>query len=195
MSVTRGLDRKARALLILVAAGVALSGCAGLRKALGIEKNPPDEFAIVTKAPLVVPPDFALRPPRPGEARPQETRPEDRARAALFGAAGGAGGLGPTEGERLLVQKAGGFNADPNIRKILNAETGGLADKDLAFANRLIFWRVSGNEIDYGPAPLPAEGAEEWLEARKTSVEQATGGEQVTIEREKSKVLNLPGVF
>ena len=35
-------------------------------------KNPPDEFAITTKAPLVVPPDYALRPPKPGESRPQE---------------------------------------------------------------------------------------------------------------------------
>jgi len=31
-----------------------------------------DEFAVVTKAPLIMPPDYNLRPPRPGAARPQE---------------------------------------------------------------------------------------------------------------------------
>ena len=48
-------------------------------------KVTPDEFRVVTKAPLVVPPDYALRPPAPGEPRPQELQPESAARTALLG--------------------------------------------------------------------------------------------------------------
>ena len=39
----------------------------------------PDEFGVVSRAPLSQPPDFALRPPRTGEKRPNEVTPrEDR---------------------------------------------------------------------------------------------------------------------
>ena len=73
---------------IVVAALVAtagLVGCTSTQKALGMSKVTPDEFRIVTKAPLVVPPDYALRPPAPGEPRPQELQPESVARNALLG--------------------------------------------------------------------------------------------------------------
>ena len=69
---------------ILVAAA-GLSGCVSTRNALGLTKVTPDEFRVVTKAPLVVPPDFALRPPAPGKPRPQELQPESAARVALIG--------------------------------------------------------------------------------------------------------------
>ena len=64
--------------------GLATGGC-GIGKALGGGKNAPDEFAITTKAPLVVPPDYGLRPPRPGESRPQELSPSERAQQVLLG--------------------------------------------------------------------------------------------------------------
>ena len=61
---------------LLIVAGVALSGCQSTKNALGLNKVVPDEFRVVTKAPLVVPPDYALRPPAPGEPRPQELQPK-----------------------------------------------------------------------------------------------------------------------
>ena len=48
-------------------------------------KQPPDEFAVLTKAPLVVPPDYNLRPPKPGAAPTNQTDPTDSAQSALFG--------------------------------------------------------------------------------------------------------------
>ncbi|MEO1706834.1 MAG: DUF3035 domain-containing protein, partial [Pseudomonadota bacterium] len=59
---------------------VVLGGCSALGG-----KNAPDEFAITTKAPLVVPPDYALRPPKPGESRPQELSTSERAQQVLLG--------------------------------------------------------------------------------------------------------------
>ena len=53
-------------LLALSLAATALSGCDNLRQAAGLNKKSPDEFAVTTKAPLVIPPDFNLRPPMPG---------------------------------------------------------------------------------------------------------------------------------
>jgi hypothetical protein len=67
---------------------VGLGGCEGIRDSLGIGKHPPDEFQVVSRAPLSMPPDFNLRPPQPGVPRPQEGTPRDQAQNAIFNATG-----------------------------------------------------------------------------------------------------------
>ena len=57
-------NRVLTALLLIGVAGVA--GCHTASRALGMTKVTPDEFRVVTKAPLTLPPDFSLRPPAPG---------------------------------------------------------------------------------------------------------------------------------
>ena len=52
-----------------LALAATLSACeGGIGDALGLGKKAPDEFAVVRSAPLTLPPDFTLRPPRPGES-------------------------------------------------------------------------------------------------------------------------------
>src|SRR3546814_9072603 len=96
-------------------AAVGLAGCQSTRKALGMNKVTPDEFRVVTKAPLVVPPDYALRPPAPGQPRPQELQPESAARNALLGQRDAEA---RSPGEKLLAEKAGAEKADPLIRYV-----------------------------------------------------------------------------
>jgi hypothetical protein len=69
---------------IILTAGVAalLAGCASSGP---FNHSRPDEFAVARNAPLVVPPDFALTPPRPGEADVGATDPRAQALQALFG--------------------------------------------------------------------------------------------------------------
>jgi hypothetical protein len=74
-------NRVATLSVLAAVAATTLAGCQSASKALGMSKVVPDEFRVVTKAPLVVPPDYALRPPAPGEPRPQELQPESAARA------------------------------------------------------------------------------------------------------------------
>lgn len=173
----------------ILGVSLLLGGC-GISKAVGGGKNPPDEFAITTKAPLVVPPDYALKPPKPGEARPQELSPSERARQVLLGDANAAP---PSTGEQVLLQQAGALNADANIRAVLNAENGGRAEKDRSLANQLIFWQFDGDDVDDSAAPLQVEDAEAWHTARKEAID-ATIGEDSEVEIDKSKVFNLPGV-
>src|SRR5579864_1509937 len=75
--------------IILLLSGLALlapalSGCTDLKRALGMEKVVPDEFAVVQGAPLAMPPDFSLRPPKPGAAPSQEVSPTEQARQTIF---------------------------------------------------------------------------------------------------------------
>ena len=92
------------ALSILAIAAVT-SGC--------ITNRTPDEFRVVRKAPLTVPPDYNLRPPAPGEARPQELLPDAQARVAVFGADIG-GNASP--GEQLFIKAAGADTTDRLVR-------------------------------------------------------------------------------
>jgi Protein of unknown function (DUF3035) len=70
------------AVLCLVGAA-ALGGCSELKTAMGLDHNSPDEFAVESRAPLSMPPEFNLRPPEPGVPRPQEPAADKLARAAL----------------------------------------------------------------------------------------------------------------
>jgi len=74
----------ARATLVAMLACLALSGCGETRRALGYDKTPPDEFTVVSRAPLSQPPDYALRPPDPGAPRPQDGGVRDQARQVLL---------------------------------------------------------------------------------------------------------------
>ena len=49
---------------VIAAAAALLSGCILFD---GSRRTGPDEFGVVSRAPLSQPPDFALRPPRAGE--------------------------------------------------------------------------------------------------------------------------------
>ena len=106
--------------------------------ALGITKVTPDEFRVVTKAPLVLPPDYSLRPPAPGEPRPQELQPESAARLALLGQREAEV---RSDGEKLLAAKAGADNADPLSAMSSTTSSASIAHKDKGFADWVMFWR------------------------------------------------------
>lgn len=185
-----------RSAFIRTAIGLALiaavtSGCAGFGRAVGGGKNPPDEFAVTTKAPLVVPPDYALRPPKPGETRPEELAPSERARQVLMG---DAEAPPPSPGEQYILMKANALNADANIRNVLNAESGGRAEKERSLANQLIFWKFAGGEVDDSAAPLKVDNPEEWWAARERIIERAIG-EDAQVVINKGETLGLPGIF
>ncbi|WDI32552.1 DUF3035 domain-containing protein [Hyphococcus flavus] len=174
----------------MAAIALMTAGC-GIGKALGGGKNAPDEFAITTKAPLVVPPDYGLEPPRPGETRPQELSPSQRAQQVLVGDTTSAP---PTAGEQLLLRKAGALGANASIRTVLAAENGGRGEKDRSLANQLMFWNFIDGEVDDSAAPLQVDNPEEWLAARDRSIKNVIG-EEGQVEIEQSKALKLPGVF
>lgn len=98
-----------RNLAILMVAALALSACAGKGGPRG-----PDELAIARNAPLVVPPDFSLAPPKPGAPRAAGIDAQAAAMEALFGP-----GVKPPQrspAEQQLLDRAGAGNSDPAIR-------------------------------------------------------------------------------
>lgn len=142
---------------VLVAVAVALSGCSWLRSAAGVSKAPPDEFAVLTKGSLVMPPDFGLMPPKPGAAPTNQSDPTNSAQGALFGAdATAAAAAMPgtaSPGEKLLLAQAGVAGADPQIRQHIKADIEGELAADDSFVNDVMFWQEkkkpeAGNPVD-----------------------------------------------
>ncbi|MBU6297557.1 MAG: DUF3035 domain-containing protein [Alphaproteobacteria bacterium] len=154
---------------VLVGVGMALCSCESIREAAGLEKNSPDEFAVLTKAPLVVPPDYNLMPPRPGAPPTNQTLPTEAAESALFGddpakvAAQIAGNY--SQGERLLLAYAGIANADPNIRQELASDNKAMVGADDSFTNQVLFW--TGPKQNTAGTPVNADQAAAQIAAKK----------------------------
>ncbi len=95
-----------------------LSGCSDVRNKLGLDPEAPDEFTVYDRAPLSVPPQFSLRPPRPGEPRPQENTISNQAEKILTkGSLAAPKSADNSVGKNALLEKAGVQNVDPNIRQ------------------------------------------------------------------------------
>lgn len=182
---------------ISIAAAV-LAGCggSGLAESLGYTKNAPDEFAIVTKAPLVIPPDFALRPPQPGAPRPTQLAPQRVAEQAIYGNTAGVvatpftTGNVRSQGESQLLANAGALDADPNIRAVVNAETRALAAKSETFMDDVIFWQQQPS-----PDEHVVDASEEMQRLRENEAagRPVTEGETPAIEPRRKGLLE--GIF
>src|SRR3954468_12536081 len=110
------LSRTAATSILVMTAVVALAGCQTARRTLGLQRTVPDEFAVAAPAPLSVPPDYNLRPPAPGEERPQQLTPAEQARASLIGRARlqAYQTRGLSKGESQFLAHAGADDIAPN---------------------------------------------------------------------------------
>lgn len=127
--------------IFVVAGAFLLTSCGGgdntVGDALGINRRTPDEFSVVQRAPLVMPPNYSLRPPEPGAIRPQEGTTSQQARAILTGNDLDTSTVAATGGQSALLASAGASQADPDIRNTLLSEEEQLAGLD---PNR--FWII-----------------------------------------------------
>ncbi len=122
--------------------GLALAGCQSVREATGVAKLAPDEFTVLTKAPLIVPPDYNLRPPQPGAPDANVGAPSELARNALFPQnpmnAAAALGTEYSESERLLLGRSGAAISDPAIRQQIGIDSG-QTDQGEDFARGVLY--------------------------------------------------------
>jgi DNA-binding transcriptional MocR family regulator len=130
---------------VLAAAALSLAACSTIKSELGAGRVKPDEFAIVPKAPLAMPPDFTnLREPEPGAPRPQQVSPAGEAMAALSQTRGAVkpalSAQQASAGERALADAAGASKADPKVRRAMMEE---LRDQrgGKSLTERILFWQ------------------------------------------------------
>jgi hypothetical protein len=185
---------KFEALLLILTASVGLAGCEAAKQAVGLGKNPPDEFQVVAQPPLSMPPDYNLPTPTPGAVRPQEGSPTVTAENALLanstaGAQTDQPAASQSSGEQALLQTAGATGANPNIRTVVNQEAAAETAASNTLLDRLIFWR----------APEPAgtivdpTAEQQRLQQNAALGQPITTGATPTIKRRKKALLE--GIF
>jgi hypothetical protein len=127
-----------------------LWGCTDLRRSIGLEKTSPDEFAVESRAPLTMPPDFELRPPQPGATRPQEKSSDQQARQIIDQA--GPGEPGKQAPDFRLRRAEDGL---PDI----GARSGQAPDPNAVVGEQSLSSKLLGQQETPGPA-APVEKRE-----------------------------------
>jgi hypothetical protein len=178
--------------VVALAAVTSLGACSDARKSLIQGKKAPDEFAVYSRAPLTVPPEFGLRPPAPGTPRPEGKDPSGLAYQAMTGKkpARKTGGetFAGTPGEQALLRSADALNTDPMIRETVNRETSVLAEESQSVTDKLLF----SDSSEFGTQVDPTK------ESQRLKENQALGkplneGEVPTIRRKQRGLLE--GLF
>jgi hypothetical protein len=139
---------------ILLGAGlIALGGCSDkMSRTFGLTRDAPDEYTVTTRAPLSMPPDYNLRPPRPGAARPQEQSEQQQAAEALVPQLALGTPQGTTSpGQAALLQETGP-PAPGDIRREVDQDAR-LGSNDDSFIDKVLYWRKPSTkqaEVDAG---------------------------------------------
>jgi hypothetical protein len=188
--------------LALALLGLGLAGCSSTKEMLGLTKRSPDEFQVVSRAPLSMPPDYSLRPPTPGAPRPQEGTTVDQARAIVTGHADrnlqsdqipsigeGEQTTAESAGESAFLQSAGMTGVDPNIRKLVDQETASDEESSKTVLDSLIFWR---KPAPYGTVVDP-QAETKRLQANQALGQPVDTGDTPIIERKQKGFLE--GMF
>lgn len=156
-------------LLALGAACLVIPACS-----TGSGTRTPDEFRVVTKAPLTVPPEYSLRPPGAGQSLPQEVELAQQDNASAFGS---ALGTNASASEKALVAAAGANAVSPMIRTQVDYEETKSIRKSEGVVDKIMFWRKDNAE-----------------DAASAATDNATGNAEVTIQSSTAKPrVKLPG--
>lgn len=120
MNMGKGLGQA-----MAVAALVAFGGCDRIGNpfvVLGSKPPAPDEFQVITRKPLIMPPTAALPEPRLGAPSPLDPTPNRDAELALLGTDVGPPPVGTSQGEQALLAAADVAASNPEIRQTLALE-------------------------------------------------------------------------
>jgi hypothetical protein len=168
---------------LMTGTALSLAACGGAKEKLGLTKKSPDEFAVVKRAPLSMPPDYTLRPPTPGAPRPQEQSPQAAARQSVFGADDGQAGTQTqyTGDDAAFLNSAGAVNTNPDIRRAVDSETAILDEKERPVVKRILGMKSP----EQAPANVVnAKKEAERLENNKTQGKPVTSGQTPSVEQQ-----------
>lgn len=177
--------------IVAVAVLAALPACDGARKSLIQQKKAPDEFAVYSRAPLTIPPNYGLRPPTPGAPRPGGKDPAGQAYQAMTGrnapprAEVASGDFKGSHGEQVLLRQANALNTDPAIRDTVNRETSVLAEESKTVTEKLLF---SNSTAAYGER-VDADKESQRLRENQALGKPLNEGEVPVIRRKKKGLL------
>ena len=139
---------------------LVLQGCNSVKKTLGIDRDPPNEYVVTPSAqPLEMPPDFSCLPtPMPGMERPQERIARQSQEEKFLGSPRVKEPLSP--GQKALLMQSGAQPNQDDIRYAVDKEARMEVKKDKTVVEHLGIKK----EKPKGEAVNPYEEAEKLKE-------------------------------
>ena len=181
-------------LICLVSAATLLGACESARKAFSSDKTAPDEFAVYSRPPLSLPPEYKLRPPTPGvELQRGESAKVLAKRAIISQTVRQPVKPLPVKGSPgvlALLRDTGGLNAAPNIRATINEESSILTTQDQRFVDKLIFWV---DETAPGGTVVDAKKEQKRIQKNQALGKSVNDGKspEITLKRKKKGILDF----
>ena len=188
---------KTKHLIILSATLLALTSCQDAREAVGLVNTPPDEFAVIDHPPLSMPPDFDLRPPRPGAQPINTVSPSTDAAKALYGEGKmetvqqqGVTSLkmeALSPSEKAIINQTESDKADPRIRSKLDKEASQQVVGNRRLLEAITFWK-DPKIVEQGTVVDAVEEKARLDKARRNG-QPVTSGGTPAIEKNNSVVV------
>lgn len=163
----------------------------GVQETLGINREAPDEFVVVSRPPLSVPPEFDLKPPTPGAISPHEST-RHRAKGAVLrnkkpdtAVEGVSVSDASSSADAVFFGKLRVDDANPEIRQILGVDI--TKKPDTSGAKTLL------EKLNASPTEQPVVDAKketERLRKNKKEGKSVTEGETPTMEKQNKGILD-----
>jgi hypothetical protein len=192
--------------LLPVVCLLALAACSSgdVADTLGLNKEAPDEFVVVSRPPLSLPPDFELSPPRPGAEGPNAINTQNEARKLLLGTDTPAASLdelqvptgdtavtpvltsdAPTAASASFLKSIGADAASPDIRLQLGEDITAIPEKK----ESQTLYEDWLNEDAGEPVVDPAKESER-LRSNKDEGKPITEGDTPTVDEKPKSVID-----
>jgi hypothetical protein len=179
--------RRTIGIAMMASLALSLTACESAKKIISNPKDAPDEFVVYQRPPLSLPPEFSLRPPKPGTTGPQAITPTDQARAALLQQAPQIQNEAErdpnlSDGLNAIMARTGANAADPSIREVVNAETSLLSKEDKRLADKMIFWV---DDKPYEGTVVDAEKEQQRIRENQALGKPITEGETPQVKKKR----------
>lgn len=190
--------------LIIALAMVGACQSGDVRNTLGLDKSAPDEFKVVSRPPLSVPPEFDLRPPAPGAAPRSVPSTQKTAKSLILKDSGMStsdlddytpasdtavdpvvAGAVSSSAESLFLEHAGTAKADPEIRGKLHVDqkVQPKTQEDVSPLESLM-------GVEAGDPVVDAKAEAKRIQKNKKEGKPVTTGKVKTVDPKKGSVLD-----
>lgn len=169
-------------LIILILFLNLFYGCTKIRKSAGVERKSPDEFQVIERPPLVIPPDFSLVPPKQLQQKNIDNIEQDLAEQILFGLNEQNNSIqNESSTMNKILSKTNAMNVPGTIRDEINENFANETSIDDVFQ---LTWE---NEIEVLDAVKESERIRENIYNAKSIIEGDTPIKKIKVKIKKKK--------
>ena len=176
--------------LLIACSALTLAACSTttVKDTLGIDRKAPDEFRVVSRPPLYIPPDFNLQPPTSGVASASVIPADKQAQSLVFNLKQSKvdTAVAPvsstplpkidknaSSGEQQFLKNIGAAKADPKVRDELTQQAIVKQEKQ----EESSWWDIFSSARDKKEPLVDAKGEAARIKADKATGKPVTEGE------------------